>query len=283
MLTEIMILKYHHSMIIKTDNLDLNELDVFVRLREPQLYHHDEPAPGLFLAEGIPVCERALDAGFQPVSVLAEDRHIDRQFAPLIARLGEEIPIYSVPFEVLKEITGYSLTGGFLCAMRRKEIPSPETVLQNADKIAILERITNPTNIGAIVRSAAALSVDALLFTRDSCDPLCRRAIRVSMGTIFQIPWTVLDMERPGEAVTFVKDFGYETVAMALRDDATELGTQGFSFAGKAALFFGSEGDGLSPETISACDRCVRIPMRPGVDSLNVAAASAVAFWELTR
>lgn len=270
-------------MIIQTDNLDLQELDVFVRLREPQLYHHDEPAPGLFLAEGIHVCERALDAGYEPVSVLAEDRQIDRQFAPLLTRIGNTIPIYAVPFEVLKEITGYSLTGGFLCAMRRKTLPSVEEVLESADKIAVLERITNPTNIGAIVRSAAALSVDAILFTPDSCDPLCRRAIRVSMGTIFQIPWTVLSVSKPGEAVSFLKGLGFDTCAMALRQDASELGSATFSFGEKSALFFGSEGDGLAPETISTCDHCVRIPMRAGIDSLNVAAASAVAFWEFTK
>lgn len=267
---------------ITVTDLSIPELDIFARLREPQLHHYYEPAPGLFLAEGDRVAERALDAGYEPLAVLAEDRLIDTRFQELINRCGD-IPVYAAPFDVIRELTGYSLTGGFLCAMHRKELPPVEQICAGADRIAILERVTNPTNIGAIVRSAAALRVGAVLFTGDSCDPLCRRAIRVSMGTIFQIPWTVIPDDWPSEGLRRIRDLGFQTVAMALTEDTKDLGDPSLHFGKRAALLFGAEGDGLSPETIAACDLAVKIPMREGIDSLNVAAASAVAFWEFLR
>ncbi len=267
---------------IPVTDLSVSELDLFVRLREPQLYHYYEPAPGLFLAESERVTERALDAGYEPVSVLAEDRGIDGRFAAVLARVGD-IPVYAAPFEVIRELTGYSLTGGFLCAMRRKPLAIPESICEDAKRIAVLERVTNPTNVGAIVRSAAALSVDAVLFTSDSCDPLCRRAIRVSMGCVFQIPWTVMPGSWPSEGMQRLKEMGFQTVALALTEDSEQLGDPSLHFGERAALLFGAEGDGLREETIASCDRSVRIPMREGIDSLNVAAASAVAFWEFMQ
>ncbi|MCR5675921.1 MAG: RNA methyltransferase [Lachnospiraceae bacterium] len=281
--------------IVRVTDLAEPELDVFARLREPQLYHYYEPAPGLFLAEGERVAMRALDAGFMPVSVLADERGIDGRFGEVLSRCAENgggagtdaeectLPVYAASFAVIKELTGYSLTGGFLCAMRRKSLPSLEEVCGNAKRIAVLERVTNPTNVGAIIRSAAALSVDAVLLTNDSCDPLCRRAIRVSMGTIFQIPWTVIPCDWPDAGLSLLREMGFRTVALALREDAHLLGEPGLTFGGKAALLFGAEGDGLMPETVAESDLVVKIPMRPGVDSLNVAAASAVAFWEFMK
>ena len=268
--------------ILPVHDLARPELDVFARLREPQLYHYYEPEPGLFLAEGDRVAERALDAGFEPVSVLAEDRLIEGRFRAILARCGD-IPVYAAPYDVIRELTGYSLTGGFLCAMMRKPVPSAESICDGAKRIAVLERITNPTNVGAIVRSAAALNVDAVLVTSDTCDPLCRRAIRVSMGTIFQIPWTVFPETGASEGVQILRDMGFQTVAMALTDNTRDLGDPSLRFGERSALFFGAEGDGLRPETIAACDLAVKIPMRAGIDSLNVAAASAVAFWEFMK
>ncbi len=264
---------------------DLSEpaLDIFTRLREPQLYHYHEPAPGLFLAEGDKVARRALDSGYKAVSVLAEERAaLSGAFDRVLADCGD-IPVYTLPFEEMKELTGYSLTGGFLCAMRRRPLPDVETICADAARIAVLENITNPTNVGAIIRSAAALSVGAVALTRDSCDPLYRRSIRVSMGTVFQIPWTVIRSEWPEEGIALLHGMGFITVALALTPDAMSLGDPALSFGKKAALIFGAEGDGLSPRTVAACDKVVRIPMRDGVDSLNVAAASAVAFWEFSR
>ena len=268
--------------IIHADSLDMPELEVFSKLREPQLYHYYEPAPGLFLAEGETVAERALDAGYEPVSVLADERGVGLRFDRLLSRM-DGIPVYAAPYDVIKDLTGYSLTGGFLCAMRRRPLPPVEEVCGNAGRIAVLERITNPTNIGAIIRSAAALNIDAVLVTEDSCDPLCRRAIRVSMGTVFQVPWTRLMRSEPADGIRILKDMGFCTVAFALTENARELGDPALDFGGRAALFFGAEGDGLSEETIASCDLSVRIPMRAGVDSLNVAAASAVAFWEFGK
>ncbi|MCR5178363.1 MAG: RNA methyltransferase [Lachnospiraceae bacterium] len=268
--------------LITVNDLSVPELDVFARLREPQLYHYYEPAPGLFLAEGELVAERALDAGYEPVSVLADGSGIETRFREVLDRVGD-VPVYAAPYEVIKDLTGYSLTGGFLCAMRRRPLPSPDEICANAGRIAVLERVTNPTNVGAIVRSAAALSVDAVLFAGNSCDPLCRRAIRVSMGTVFQIPWTRIELEWPSEGMAFLKSRGFQTIAMALTEKTRDLGDESLVFGDRAAMLFGSEGNGLLTETIDACDVAVKIPMRRGVDSLNVAAASAVAFWEFMK
>lgn len=259
------------------------ELDVYARLTENQLINRHEPKKGLFIAESPKVVERALDAGYTPVSLLLEKKHILGEAKDVIARCGD-IPVYTAEFEVLKELTGFPLTRGVLCAMRRPLLPTVEEVCTGARRIAILENVMNPTNVGAIFRSAAALSIDAVLLTPASSNPLYRRAIRVSMGTVFQIPWTFLGNEGsewPTTGIQKLKDLGFKTAAMALNEDSVSIDNPKLMSEDKLAIILGTEGDGLSASTIADCDYTVRIPMSHGVDSLNVAAASAVAFWQL--
>ena len=267
------------------DNLDLPELRLFSALSENQLYHFFEPEPGLFIAEGAKVILRALDAGYKPHALLAEC-NAALQFHPhvreVIDRMGDA-PVYTATLPVLETLVGYHLTGGLICAMRRRPLPAMEELCENANRIVVLENITNPTNVGAIFRSAAALAMDAVILTHTCSDPLYRRAARVSMGCAFQIPWTVLPkhINWPSDGIARLRHSGFQTVALALSDEAVSIDHDGLKNAEKLALFFGAEGDGLLPQTIASCDRIARIPMKCGVDSLNVAAASAVAFWEL--
>ena len=265
--------------IITLASLESPELDVYARLTQAQLRNRLEPEKGLFIAESPKVIGTALDAGLTPVSFLMERRHIDGDAAPLLARFPD-VPVYTASREVLTELTGYTLTRGVLCAMRRPAPQRPETVLQNARRAAVLEGVVDATNIGAIFRSAAALGMDAVLLSPTCCDPLTRRAVRVSMGTVFQIPWATFDSWPQGGMQT-LKRASFQTCAMALRDDSVPLGDERLNRIEKLAIVLGAEGDGLAGSTIAACDYTVRIPMGHGVDSLNVAAASAVAFWEL--
>ena len=259
---------------IEITDFSAPELDIFARMTEHQLLNRENPQDGIFIAESPKVIERALDAGCQPISILVERKHIDGEAKPILDRC-EGIPVYTAEFEVLKQLTGFPLTRGLLCAMRRPQILSVEEVCKNARRIAILENVMNPTNIGAIFRSAAALNVDAVLLTPACSDPLYRRAIRVSMGTVFQVPWTFCD------DINKVRSMGFQTVAMALRDDSVPLDDPKLMAEEKLAIILGTEGDGLANQTITESDYTVRIPMSHGVDSLNVAAASAVAFWQL--
>ena len=262
--------------IIEITNLDSPELDVYARLNETQLRHLYEPKPGIFIAESPRVIERAIDAGCVPISCLCERRHIESAAKDIISRCGK-IPIYTAEYEVLTKLTGFALTRGMLCAMYRPALPFVQEICQNAHRIAVLEDVVNPTNIGAIFRSAAALQMDAVLLTPACSDPLYRRAIRVSMGTVFQIPWTYLDK---GD-ISSIQQLGFKTAAMALRDDSVSIDDPALEKEEKLAIVLGTEGDGLASSTIAGCDYTVRIPMACGVDSLNVAAASAVAFWQL--
>ncbi len=271
--------------ILEIQDLDAPELDVYARLTEGQLKNRREPEKGLFIAESPKVIERALDAGYEPVSLLMEHRHIEGQAAGVIARCGD-IPVYTSTLELLTQLTGFALTRGVLCAMRRRPLRSVEEICAGARRIAVLENVMNPTNVGAIFRSAAALGLDAVLLTPACSDALYRRCVRVSMGTVFQIPWTVIgerlsDWPQPGLAR--LRALGFSTAAMALRDDSIPIDDPSLAAEERLAIVLGTEGDGLAGFTIAACDHCVRIPMSHGVDSLNVAAASAVAFWQLSR
>ncbi len=261
-----------------TDLLD-PRLDIYARRTEVQLLNREHPEQGLFIAESPKVIQRALDAGYVPVSILVEDRHVETQARDIIARCGE-IPVYTAPLAVLTQLTGFQLTRGLLCAMRRPALPSVRELCAGARRIAILENVMNPTNVGAIIRSAAALNMDAVLLTPDCSDPLYRRAIRVSMGTVFQVPWTFCS-GWPRPAMDELRDLGFRTAAMALRPDSLSLRDPRLQQAEKLAILLGAEGDGLAADTIAQCDYTVMIPMTHGVDSLNVAAASAVAFWQL--
>ena len=260
-------------------SLDAPELDVYARLTQAQLRNRLEPEKGVFIAESPKVIQTALDAGLSPVSFLMEQRHIGGDAAPLLARFPD-IPVYTADRDILAGLTGYTLTRGVLCAMRRPAPKAPADVLNGARRIAVLENVVDATNIGAIFRSAAALGMDAVLLSPTCCDPLIRRAVRVSMGTVFQIPWARFDAW-PDGGMQILKDAGFTTCAMALRDDSVCLGDERLRSFEKLAIVLGAEGDGLAGSTIAACDYTVRIPMGHGVDSLNVAAASAVAFWEL--
>ncbi|MDO4307101.1 MAG: RNA methyltransferase [Eubacteriales bacterium] len=269
--------------IIEITDFAAPELDVYARLTENQLLNRHEPEKGLFIAESPKVVERALNAGCNPISLLVERKHIAGEARDVIARCGE-IPVYTADLEVLKNLTGFPMTRGVLCAMRRPPMPAVEELCTDARRIAVLENIMNPTNIGAIFRSAAALNIDAVLLTPDCSNPLYRRAIRVSMGTVFQIPWTYLDNETAGwpqPGMKLLKNIGFKTAAMALNDSAIRIDDPRLTQEKKLAIVLGSEGDGLASSTIADCDYTVRIPMSNGVDSLNVAAASAVAFWQL--
>lgn len=303
--------------IIEIKNLDAPELQIYYNLNEAQLFHYFEPKPGIFIAESPKVIERALDAGCVPMSFLMEKKHVKTQAKEILARCEKlqsqdikqtdkmeaenenssmaaehdipvctaecEIPVYTAEIEVLAKITGYQLTRGMLCAMYRPTLPSVEQLCKNARRVAILENVVNPTNIGAIFRSAAALGMDAVLLTSACADPLYRRASRVSMGTVFQIPWTYFDKNAswPDGAMDVLHKLGYKTAAMALRDDSVSIDDEKMMAEEKLAIVLGTEGDGLADHTIADCDYTVKIPMTHGVDSLNVAAASAVAFWQL--
>ena len=259
------------------------ELDVYARLTEVQLLNREYPEKGLFIAESPKVIERALNAGCIPVSILVEKKHIEGEAREIIARCAD-IPVYTAEFDVLTQLTGFKLTRGMLCAMRRPKLPSVEEVCSGARRIAILENVMNPTNIGAIFRSAAALNMDAVLLTPACSNPLYRRAIRVSMGTVFQIPWTFLGGDEaswPDSGMQTLKEMGFKTSAMALSNDSVTIRDPRLLAEDKLAIILGTEGDGLAVDTIAQCDYTVRIPMFHDVDSLNVAAASAVAFFQL--
>ena len=272
------------SNIIKIVDFQAPELDVYARLTEGQLLNRHEPDKGIFIAESPKVIERALDAGCIPISFLVEEKDVKGQGRKLIERCPE-ISVYTAEFDVLTQLTGFKLTRGMLCAMYRPRLPSAEAVCANARRIAVLENVVNPTNVGAIFRSAAALNMDGILLTPACSNPLYRRAVRVSMGTVFQIPWTILDdgWQWDGEGVRYLHNLGFKTAAMALRDDSVGIDDPELQKEDKLAIILGTEGDGLASSTIRDCDYTVRIPMSHGVDSLNVAAASAVAFWELGK
>ena len=262
--------------IIRITDFSAPELDIYARKTENQLLNREHPEDGIFIAESPKVVERALDAGFRPVSVLVEDRHIEGEAKQILARVGDA-PVFTASFDVLTKLTGFQLTRGVLCAMGRKALPSPEEILANATRVAVLENVMNPTNVGAIFRSAAALGMDAVLLTPGSSNPLYRRSIRVSMGTVFQVPWTFA----PENWQEALKEMGFATAALALREDTLSIRDPRLAAVEKLALVLGTEGDGLADGTITSCDYTVKIPMTHGVDSLNVAAASAVAFFQL--
>ena len=262
------------SNIIKITDFNAPELDIYARLNEAQLLHYYEPAPGLFIAESPKVIERALNVGYEPLSLLLEEKHVDGEAKAIIARCGD-VPVFTSSLDVLTKLTGFQLTRGALCAMRRRTLPSVEEICSGVRRIAILEDVVIPTNIGAIFRSAAALNMDAVLLTCGCSNPLYRRASRVSMGTVFQIPWTYI------EDLTKLKELGFKTAAMALSDNSVSIDDPQLLKEKKLAIVLGTEGDGLAETTIADCDYTVKIPMTHGVDSLNVAAASAVAFWQL--
>ena len=264
--------------VIEISDFNAPELDIYARLTENQLVNRADPEHGRFIAESPVVIERALDAGFVPISLLMEPKHIDNQARAVIERCGD-IPVFTAELDVLTQLTGFKLTRGVLCAMYRRPLPSPEEICEKATRVAVLEDIMNPTNLGAIFRSAAALGMEAVLLTQGCCDPLYRRSVRVSMGTVFQVPWTYLDERGVGQ----LRDLGFKTCAMALRDDSVSILDPELNAEGRLAVVLGTEGDGLRDGTISSCDYTVRIPMSNGVDSLNVAAASAVAFWQLGK
>ena len=269
--------------IVTVTNFNAPELDIYARLTEAQLLNREHPEQGLFIAESPKVIERALDAGYEPVSILVEEKHIEGQAKDVIARCGE-VPIYTAPFDVLTQLTGFQLTRGLLCAMRRPSLPTVEEVCAGARRIAVLENVMNPTNVGAIFRSAAALNMDAVLLTPACSNPLYRRAIRVSMGTVFQVPWTFIgsDLSQwPHPGMDQLRQLGFKTAAMALCDNSVSIKDPALMAEEKLAIILGTEGDGLATCTISDCDYTIKIPMSHGVDSLNVAAASAVAFWQL--
>ena len=258
------------------------ELDVYARLTENQLVNRADPANALFIAESPLVIGRALDAGCVPVSFLMERRHVDGKAREILARCPADIPVYAAELDVLTQLTGFHLTRGMLCAMRRPALPEVAVLCANAARVAVLENVMNPTNIGAIFRSAAALGVDAVLLTSAGSDPLYRRAVRVSMGTVFQVPWTYIPKGDWAEnSMETLKKLGFLTAAMALSDRSVSIADPALSQEEKLAIILGTEGDGLAASTIAACDYTVKIPMSHGVDSLNVAAASAVAFWQL--
>ena len=269
--------------LIDITGLDMPELNMYVGASEVQLLRYFEPRPGVFVAESPNVILRALDAGYEPLSLLMEKSQAEGAAKEVITRVGK-VPVYVAEAEVLKKLTGFEMTRGVLCAMRRKVMPSMEEICAGAKRIVVLENVMNPTNVGAIFRSAAALGMDGILLTDGCADPLYRRAARVSMGTVFQIPWTYLDKHTakwPEPAMENLRKMGFKTAAMALTDESVGIDYPALQAEGKLAIVLGTEGDGLATSTIANCDYTVKIPMAHGVDSLNVAAASAVAFWEL--
>ena len=265
-------------MVFEITSLDDERVSMFSRLTEAQLRMELEPDKGLFIAESPKVIRVALDAGWEPTALLCEHKHVTGDATDIVERLGDDVPVYVGSRELLAQLTGYTLTRGVLCAMRRRVMPAVAQILKEAQRVVVLEAVTDTTNIGAIFRSAAALGIDAVLLTRDTCDPLNRRAVRVSMGTVFLVPWTWLDAP-----ITSLHDFGFHTAAMALSDDSISLDDARLKSEPRLAIIMGTEGDGLPQKTISEADYTVRIPMAHHVDSLNVAAAAAVAFWELRK
>ena len=266
---------------------DFNDprLDIYVRLTGSQLRNKLEPEKGIFIAESPTVIEVALQGGCEPISLLTEERLINGAVADIIEKCGD-IPIFTADRDLLTKMTGFELTRGALCAMKRPALPSVEDLVKNARRIAVLEAVADSTNIGALFRSAAALGVDAVLVTPTCCDPLCRRAVRVSMGTIFLVPWTRIGSEHsdwPKAGIEQLHNLGFKTMAMALTDKTISIDDPILQSEEKLAIILGTEGDGLNKETISLCDYTVKIPMKNRVDSLNVAAAGAIAFWELTK
>lgn len=262
--------------LIEITDFNAPELDVYARLTEAQLLNRHCLKEGLFIAESPKVISRALDAGYAPVSFLVEHKHLQGESREVLDRC-EGLPVYTAEFDVLTQLTGYQLTRGMLCAMRRRELPRAEDICKTAKRVAVLEDVMNPTNLGAIFRSAAALGMDAVLLTPACSNPLYRRSARVSMGTVFQVPWTYLE----DGWVETLKTLGFKTAAMALTDNSVSIEDPAMAAEERLAIVLGTEGDGLAEATIQACDYTVKIPMYHEVDSLNVAAASAVAFWEL--
>ena len=279
--------------LIHIENLNAPELDIFARISEPQLLHYYEPESGLFIAESPNVIMRALESGYQPVSLLVETERLNKEATPVIEsvkrymgnKFADELPIYTADRKILKDLTGYALVRGLWGAFRRKPLQEPVDFCTDKNHIVVLYDIVNPTNVGAITRSAAALGMDGMIITYDTVNPLYRRSARVSMGTVFQIPWTVY--ERQDEArqkiTDFLKDKGYVTIAMALTEDSLGIDDERIKSENRLAIILGTEGYGLPVDIIRSCDHAVRIPMYHGVDSLNVAAASAVCFWELSK
>ena len=263
---------------VTVSSLDDPRVQVFCRLTEAQLRMQLEPEKGLFIAESPKVIRVALDAGWQPSALLCEQKHIQGDACDIIERIGPDIPVYTGSRELLAQLTGYTLTRGVLCAMHRQPLPTVSDVVKNAHRIVVIDAVSDTTNIGAIFRSAAALGIDGILLTPDSCDPLNRRAVRVSMGSVFLLPWTWLDIPIPS-----LHDYGFRTAAMALTDNSITLDSPVLAAEPRLAIIMGTEGDGLPQQTIAEADYTVRIPMAHGVDSLNVAAAAAVAFWQLRK
>ena len=266
------------SRVIEITDFSAPELDIYARLTENQLVNRANPENAMFVAESPVVIERALDSGCVPVSFLMEKKHVDGKGAAIIARCPD-VPVYAAELEVLTKLTGFHLTRGMLCAMRRPTLPAVDEICADAARVAVLENVMNPTNIGAIFRSAAALGIGAVLLTHAGSDPLYRRAVRVSMGTVFQVPWTYLPEDTDWQDL--LHGLGFKTAAMALRDDSYSIADEKLKEIKKLAIVLGTEGDGLASSTIADCDYTVKIPMSHGVDSLNVAAASAVAFYQL--
>lgn len=270
--------------VIKITDFNAAELDVYARFSEGQLLNRHEPEKGIFIAESPKVIERALDAGYCPVSILMEEKHIETQGKEILEKCGN-IPVFTAEFDVLTQLTGFKLTRGMLCAMKRKSLPDVEQLCNNLSRVAILEAVMNPTNVGAIFRSAAALGIEAVLLTPSCSNPLYRRAARVSMGTVFQVPWTYFDSEEDWHktGILKLKNMGFKTAAMALDENSVSVDNEKLMAEEKLAIILGTEGEGLAKTTITDCDYTVKIPMSNGVDSLNVAAASAVAFWQLGK
>ena len=266
--------------IIEITDIHAPELDIFARLSEPQLLHYNEPEAGLFIAESPKVIERALDAGYEPVALLLQRVHITGEARMIVERCAD-VPIYTAENSVLEQITGFKLTRGALCAMRRNQLPNVTEICEGKSRVAVLENVVNPTNVGAIFRCAAALGMDAFLLTADCSDPLYRRSARVAMGTVFQIPWTYLDTRLVDTAL--LNKLGFKTAAMALSGNSVGIDDERLLNEERLAVILGTEGEGLAAETIAKSDYNVKIPMYHGVDSLNVAAASAVMFWELRK
>ena len=274
--------------ILEINDFSAPELDIYARRTEAQLINKDNPEAGLFIEESPKVIGRALDAGYIPVSALVEKHQMkeNEETRQILERFeGSDVPIFTAEFEVLTKLTGFKLTRGMLCAMKRKPLLNYQDMCAGKDRIVILENVMNPTNVGAIFRSAAALNMDAVFLTPGCSDPLYRRASRVSMGTVFQIPWAFLDEQMlwPEDGIAFLREQGFKNVAMALRNDTVNIDDPVLQKEEKLAIILGTEGEGLLTETIDGCDYTVKIPMSHGVDSLNVAAASAVAFWELGK
>ena len=270
--------------LIEITDYNSKELDIFARTSEAALANLYAPDGGIFIAESPKVIERAIAAGYEPESILAERGQLSGEGGHIFD-MCPDVPVYTAPMDVLTKITGFKLTRGMLCAMKRRTLPGMDEICNGAARLALLENVVNPTNIGAIFRSAAALGIDGILLTPGCADPLYRRAARVSMGTVFQIPWTYIDktVKWPEEGMAYLHDMGFKTAAFALHDDSVSIDDNRLMSEEKLVIILGTEGDGLADATIADCDYTVKIPMAHGVDSLTVAAASAVAFWQLGK